>query len=287
MSALPEDIEEIHPSLWRANQLASQVSALSPPATTVSRRTARRRLADGLAYRTAGSTNGHWRNRLLEPALKAASKRAVVFIKPLHVPNALGRSYLSIPLEKIMLLRSGSTADTLCTSEQVFENEHLRCRPTLAGAHPCRVAAPSNSARAVIRVIAVCRATACGPTRRIPASLRLATRPATNGVRVSIVKRKRPIGVDPFVWSSSCRGSCSVRMGAQPTRPAFSRRPQCSHCLLRRRSRDMSRKLQRFEPVGVEEGRAFWRKYRKSGHRTRASWPCSPGMCSCGWLNRP
>jgi cell division inhibitor SulA/protein ImuA len=25
MSALPEDIEEIHPSLWRANQLARQV----------------------------------------------------------------------------------------------------------------------------------------------------------------------------------------------------------------------------------------------------------------------
>jgi cell division inhibitor SulA/protein ImuA len=136
--------------------------------------------------------------RLLEPALKAASKRPVVFIKPPHFPNALGLSYFGVPLEKIMLLRSGSTADTLCTSEQVFENEHLRCRPTLAGAHPCRVAAPSNSVCAVIRVIAVCRATACGPTRRIPASLRLAIRPATNGVQVSIVKRKRPIGVDPF-----------------------------------------------------------------------------------------
>ncbi|SAL06787.1 hypothetical protein AWB81_07761 [Caballeronia arationis] len=24
----------------------------------------------------------------------------------------------------------------------------------------------------------------------------------------------------------------------------------------------MARKLQRFEPVGLEEGRAFWRKYR-------------------------
>jgi protein ImuA len=45
-----------------------------------------------------------------EPALKAASKRPVVFIKPPHVPNALGLSYLGIPLEKIMLLSSSSTA---------------------------------------------------------------------------------------------------------------------------------------------------------------------------------
>jgi cell division inhibitor SulA/protein ImuA len=199
MSALPKHIEDIHPSLWRGNQLARAVGRTVP--------TGYDRLSDelpgggwpiGSLVELLVQQPGIGEIRMLQPALKTASKRPIVFIKPPHVPNALGLSYLGIPLDKIMLLQSGSTADTLWAAEQVLKTntcgavllwqQHIRAE-SLRRLTLC--AQSSESLLFVVRPLAAQQDASS-------ASLRLAIRPATNGVQISIVKRKGPIGVDPF-----------------------------------------------------------------------------------------
>src|SRR5471030_1257360 len=98
MSALPKNVEDIHPALWRGSQLAH----------------ARGKTVDtGYAALSAELPGGGWplgtlvellvqqpgigEIRLLRPALAALSQRTIALVMPPHLPNALGFGYLGIP----------------------------------------------------------------------------------------------------------------------------------------------------------------------------------------------
>ncbi|MGP8437838.1 translesion DNA synthesis-associated protein ImuA [Paraburkholderia fungorum] len=199
MSALPQNVEDIHPSLWKGNQLARSVS---------------RTVATGYDRLTRELPGGGWplgalvelmvqqpgigELRLLQPALLSVAKRAIVLVKPPKVPNALGLSYIGMPAYKLMRLEPQSAADALWSTEQILKantcgavilwQQHIRAESLR------RLSLHAQSSEAlffVLRPLAAAQDTS-------PASLRLSLRPIENGVQIEIIKRKGPVGVDPF-----------------------------------------------------------------------------------------
>lgn len=197
MGALPQDIESIHPSLWRGSQLA---------------RAAGRTVETGYAALSAELPGGGWPRgtltellvqqpgigelRLLRPALITVSKRPIVLLQPPHVPNAMGFAYQGIPHDSLIQLRVSKTADALWSAEQIlkagtcgallFWQQHIRPESLR------RLLLASQSSEMlffVMRPLAQAQDAS-------PAALRLALRPARDAVSVSIIKRKGPVRND-------------------------------------------------------------------------------------------
>jgi len=165
MSPVAVRAEEIHPSLWRASQLAQ----------------GRGRVVDtGYPTLSAELPGGGWpvgslidllvqqagvgELRLLRPALNSLGKRPVALLQPPHTPDALGLSYIGLSLDKVMLVKAPGTADALWSAETLF----IMVRP---------LATAQDSS---------------------PALLRLALRPAEKGMTVDIVKRRGPARAEPL-----------------------------------------------------------------------------------------
>lgn len=199
VSAIPKNIEDIHPSLWRANQLARQHG---------------KTVDTGYENLSAELPGGGWpvaaliellvqqpgvgECRLLAPALKTVSKRPIALINPVHIPHAQGFEFSRVPANKLLLLRSNASADLLWAAEQVLKagtcgavllwQQHIR--PESLRRLSLNVAA-SESLLFVVRPLAAQQDSS-------PATLRLAVRPSAVGVSVDVVKRKGPIGAGPF-----------------------------------------------------------------------------------------
>ncbi|MGF6301076.1 hypothetical protein OKW42_004429 [Paraburkholderia sp. WC7.3d] len=112
--------EAIHPSLWRASQLAR----------------GRGRTVDaGYPALSAELPGGGWpigalidllvqqagvgEMRSLRPALSTRGKRPVAVVQPPHVPNGLGLEYIGLSSEQL-LIRATKTADALWSAEQIL-----------------------------------------------------------------------------------------------------------------------------------------------------------------------
>lgn len=136
--------------------------------------------------------------RLLQPALAQMSSRPIVLIKPPHVPNAHGLHYIGIPTDKLLLIKTDVTADALWSAEQILKagtcsavliwQQHMRPDSLR------RLSLATQSAETmlfILRPLAVQQDAS-------PAALRLAVRPSARGVMIDIVKRKGPLGAEPF-----------------------------------------------------------------------------------------
>ncbi|HEU4851506.1 MAG TPA: cell division protein, partial [Telluria sp.] len=112
--------EALHPSLWRASQLAHSASrcvdtgypALSGqlpgggwPAGT---------LVDLLLQQT-----GVGEVRLLKPALLSVARRRIVMLQPPHAPQALALAEMGFEPAQLVWLRAARSTDALWAAEQV------------------------------------------------------------------------------------------------------------------------------------------------------------------------
>jgi cell division inhibitor SulA/protein ImuA len=194
MSALPRNIEDIHPALWYGTQLARAYG---------------KTVDTGYPVLSAELPGGGWplgsltellvqqpgvgEIRLLRPALSTVSKRPIVLLGPPQVPNALGFAYLGVPPEKLMLIKAPKSADALWSAEQILRagscgalvlwQQHIR------GESLRRLVLASQSSETLF-VLVRPLASAMDSS---PATLRLGVRPAEDGVSVEVVKRKGPI----------------------------------------------------------------------------------------------
>ncbi|MCO4881003.1 translesion DNA synthesis-associated protein ImuA [Paraburkholderia caribensis] len=210
--ACPEDI---HPSLWRASQLAH----------------GRGRVVDtgypGLSKELPG---GGWplaalvdllvqqpgvgELRLLCPALSAASKGTIAFINAPHQPDGLGLSYIGVPIDQVMLIKATKTADALWSVEQilragtcgsvVFWAQHMK-DSSLRRLH--LAAQSAETLFVMVRPFATAQDGS-------PAILRLTLRPTSEGLIVDIVKRRGPTLEEP------------ISVALQPTPVLLSNRPR-------------------------------------------------------------
>ena len=200
MSALPQNIESIHPSLWHAAHLS---------------RAHGRTVDTGYAEFSAQLPGGGWplgalvellvqqegsgEIRLLRPALATlAEKRSIVLAGPRQVPNALAYGYLGVAPQRLLWLKPQKSADALWSAEQILKagscgalllwQQHMRSE-ALRRLH---LAAQTSET-----LLIVLRPLACAQDSS-PAALRLAVRPSIGGVQVELIKRKGPSVTEPI-----------------------------------------------------------------------------------------
>jgi protein ImuA len=183
----------LHPSLWRASQLA---------------RASTRCVDTGHAALSAQLPGGGWPTgdfvdvlllqpgngemRLLRPALAAVAERRIVLLQPPHPPQALALAALGVPPSQLIWLRASRTADALWAAEQVLRSGS--CGALLFWQNQVR----SDSLRRLHlaaqggeTLFFMMRPLAAGQDAS-PAPLRLALRPQAGGMEIDFVKRRGP-----------------------------------------------------------------------------------------------
>lgn len=207
--------EVIHPSLWRATQLA---------------RGRGRTVETGYPALSAELPGGGWpvgalvdllvqqagvgELRLLRAALSIMGKRSIALLQPPHTPDGLGLSHIGLSLDRILLIKTQNTADALWSAEQVLRAgscgallywaQHMKSS-SLRRLH--LAAQSSETLFVMVRPLATAQNSSA-------ALLRLALRPAAEGLTVDIIKRRGPTMPEPL----------SIEL--QPTPVLLSTRPR-------------------------------------------------------------
>ncbi|MFM0387646.1 recombinase RecA [Paraburkholderia dipogonis] len=121
MSSATVTAEEIHPSLWRASQLArgrSRVVETGYPA--LSAEPPGGGWPVGALIDLMVQQAGVGELSLLRPALSAAGNRPVPFVRAPHTPDGLGPSYIGLPIDQVLRVKAQKTADALWSAEQIL-----------------------------------------------------------------------------------------------------------------------------------------------------------------------
>ncbi|MBN3763137.1 translesion DNA synthesis-associated protein ImuA [Burkholderia sp. Ac-20365] len=217
MSSAATRVEEIHPSLWRASQLA---------------RGGRRSLDTGYPALSTELPGGGWpvgalvdllvqvpgvgEMRLLRPALSSLSDRHIALVQPPHIPDGLGLDYIGLSLDRLLQVKTPKTADAFWSAEQILRAG--TCGALILWAQHAQAsslrrlhlaAQSSETLFIMVRPLASAQDSS-------PAVLRLALRPSADGLMVDIVKRRGPTRAEP------------LSISLQPTPVLFSRHARLS-----------------------------------------------------------
>jgi hypothetical protein len=217
MSAAATRAEEIHPSLWRASQLA---------------RGGRRTLDTGYPALSTELPGGGWpigalvdllvqtpgvgEMRLLRPALSSLGEQPIALVQPPHIPDGLGLNYIGLPLDRLLQIKASKSADAFWSAEQILRAGS--CGALILWAQHAQAsslrrlhlaAQSSETLFIMVRPLASAQDSS-------PALLRLALRPSAEGLMVDIVKRRGPTRAEP------------LSIPLQPTPVLFSRHARLS-----------------------------------------------------------
>jgi protein ImuA len=186
--------ETVHPSLWRADQLAHNAT---------------RCMDTGFAALSAQLPGGGWplgtlidllvqqhgigELRLLQPALAALGKRPIVLLQPPHAPQALALAALGLEPSQLLWVRSGAKAsDALWAAEQILRSgccgALLFWQKQARGETLRRLHLAAQSGETLFCMLRPLTAAQDAS----PAPLRLSLKPAAGGVDIGFVKRRGP-----------------------------------------------------------------------------------------------
>jgi protein ImuA len=185
--------EHIHPSLWRAAQLARGVGrTVDTGYATLSRELPGGGWPRGALVDLLLQQLGIGELRLLAPALVSLGPRPIALLQPPQDPNIHGLSYIGLRPERLLIVRPRSTSDALWSAEQVLKagscaallmwQQHART-DSLRRLH--LAARSGETLLFMFRPLAAARDAS-------PAERRLGLRPDAAGLSVEIIKRKGP-----------------------------------------------------------------------------------------------
>jgi protein ImuA len=190
--------ETLHPSLWRASQLArGDVRCIDTGHAALSAQLPGGGWPTGTLVDLLLQQSGIGEMRLLRPALAAVAARRVVLLQPPHPPQALALAALGVAPAHLLWLRAERTADALWAAEQVlrsgscgallFWQGHERQGPVRSDSlRRLHLAAQGGDTLFfLMRPLAAARDAS-------PAPLRLALRPQAGGIEIEFVKRRGP-----------------------------------------------------------------------------------------------
>jgi len=188
--AAPEDL---HPSLWRASQLAHATTrCVDTGHATLSSQLPGGGWPTGTLIDLLPQQCGIGELRLLRPALAQVARRRIVLLQPPHPPQALALAAMGLAPSQLVWIRSSRSSDALWAAEQVlrsgscgallFWQSHARGE-TLRRLH--LAAQGGDSLFFMLRPLAAAQDAS-------PAPLRLALRPAAGGIEIGFVKRRGP-----------------------------------------------------------------------------------------------
>jgi protein ImuA len=215
-------LEALHPSLWRASQLArSRTRRIDTGHPTLSNQLPGGGWPVGTLVDLLVQQPGVGEMRLLAPALKAVADRSVVLLTPPHVPQALSLAALGIPPASAIWLRAERSADALWAAEQVLRSGSCgallfwpgQTSKTSARQQPIRAdslrrlhlaAQQGETLFFIMRPLA-------SETDASPAPLRLSVRPASGGIDIGFVKRQGPQRDEPLFLPMDVAPAVRVR----------------------------------------------------------------------------
>lgn len=198
MLAVSVRAEEIHPSLWRASQLArgrTRVVETGYPALSAELPGGGWPL--GALVDLLVQQPGIGEMRLLQPALSAL-ERPVALLQPPQVPNGLGLGYIGLSLERLLHIKAPKTADALWSAEQILRAGSCGALIFWASSAQSSSLRRLHLAAQSSETLFVMVRPATAAQEASPALLRMALRPSADGLMVDIVKRRGPLRVEPL-----------------------------------------------------------------------------------------
>jgi len=192
-------LEELHPSLWLASQLARASSrCIDSGHPVLANQLPGGGWPTGELTELLVSQPGIGELQLLAPAMSAVAKRGVMLVQPPHPPQALAFAALGIAPSQLTWVRPSKTADALWATEQILKSNSAGC--VLFWAAHCR-----NDSLRRLHIAAQSSETLFFLLRPLqsaqdssPAPLRLSLRPAASGIEIGVVKRRGPAREAPL-----------------------------------------------------------------------------------------
>ena len=193
------DVESIHPGLWRGSQLGGgRTRVVTCGNASLATELPGGGWPQGTLTDLLLQQPGCGEIRLLRPALGELEGRPVMLLQPPHRVQPAAFAWWGLAAENVSVLRAGKTADALWAAEQVlragtcaalvFWQSHVRPE-SLRRLH--LAAQSADTLFFMVRPLAVA-------SDASPAPLRLAIRPARGGVNVEFVKRRGPRRDEPL-----------------------------------------------------------------------------------------
>lgn len=194
--ACPDSIaapETLHPSLWRASQLAHSMSrCVDTGHPVLSNQLPGGGWPTGTLNELMVQQTGIGELHLLRPALSQVAHRRIVLLQPPHPPQGLALAALGLSPSQLVWVRSSRVTDALWAAEQILRSGS--CGALLFWATHARgeslrrlhLAAQSGETLFfMMRPLAVAQDSS-------PSPLRLSLRPAPGGIDIGFIKRRGP-----------------------------------------------------------------------------------------------
>jgi protein ImuA len=186
-------LEELHPSLWRASQLArGNVRCVDSGHPALDLQLPGGGWPTGCLVDLMMPTPGIGEVRLLAPALAKVAQRGVVLLQPPQTPQALAFAGLGIQPSQLIWLKPTKTGDALWAAAEVLNSgsvgallfwvNHAR-NDSLRRLH--LAAQGSETLFFLMRPLASVQDAS-------PAPLRLSVQPVLDGIEIGFVKRRGP-----------------------------------------------------------------------------------------------
>ena len=195
---LPPDV--IHPDIWLASQLGHATSkCVDTGFPILSTQLGGSGWPTGTLVDLMVQQPGIGEVRLLAPALAKVAHKKVVLLQPPQVPNALGLLGMGLLPQDLYWVKGRTHADTLWAAEQVLRAGC--CGALLFWVNQVRADSLRRlhlAAQAGETLFFVLRPMFAEHDTS-PAPLRLALRPADNGIQINFVKRRGPVRDRPLI----------------------------------------------------------------------------------------
>ena len=199
MSTVAIPAEEIHPALWRASQLAhGRGKTVDTGYAVLSTELPGDGWPLGELVDLLVEQPGVGEMRLLGPALNLLNARPIALVRPPHIPDGPGFDHIGLSLDRLLQIKAPKMTDALWAAEQILRAGS--CAAVLLWAEHAKAsslrrlhlaAQSSETLFIMVRPLVAIQESS-------PASLRLALRPAAEGLTVEIVKRRGPIRTEPL-----------------------------------------------------------------------------------------
>jgi len=194
-----QDLSELHPSLWRASQIArSTIRCLDTGHAALNHQLSGGGWPTGTLVELMVQNPGIGEFRLLAPALASVAHRQIVLIEPPHPPHTIALANLGLKPSDVLWIKSKVTSDALWAAEQtlrsgnfgavLFWTNHVR---------PESLRRLNLAAQAGEALFVILRPLAAAQDAS-PAPLRLGLRPAANGIDIEFIKRRGPSRDEPL-----------------------------------------------------------------------------------------
>ncbi len=203
------ELEALHPSLWRASQLArNHARTVDTGHPALSHQLPGGGWPVGALVDLLVQQPGIGEMRLVGPALAKVASRKVVLLQPPHTPQAISLAALGVPPDSVIWLRSDRAADALWAAETVLRSGSVGALlfwPGLSSTNSARqqpVRAESlrrlHLAAQPSETLFFCFRPLNAEHDPSPAPLRLSIRSAPGGINVGVVKRAGPQRDEPI-----------------------------------------------------------------------------------------